>query len=116
MILGTYLISEEESKEESPDMCSINISVSKYNYLMIPESLLLKILTLKYNIFDKSKGKNHNKRTRKNATFTPNPSARIRFWISSFLYMAASSLLSMLRILPLRGKIACTQLSTNRFK
>lgn len=57
MILGTYLISEEESKEESPDMCSINISVSKYNYLMIPESLFLKILTLKYNIFDKSKGK-----------------------------------------------------------
>jgi len=57
MLLDTYLISEEESKEESPDMCPINISISKYNYLMIPESVLLKILTLKYNIFDKSKEK-----------------------------------------------------------
>jgi len=31
----------------------------------------------------------------------------MRFWISSFLYIAASSLLSTLRILPLKGRIAC---------
>jgi hypothetical protein len=47
MLQDKYLISEEESKEESPDMCTINISISKYNYLMIPKSFLLKILTLK---------------------------------------------------------------------
>ena len=47
MLQDKYLISEEESKEESPDMGTINIGISKYNYLMIPKSFLLKILTLK---------------------------------------------------------------------
>lgn len=46
MLQDKYLISEEESEEESPDMCTIYISISKYNYLMIPKSFLLKILTL----------------------------------------------------------------------
>ena len=41
------------------------------------------------------------------STFTPSPRPRIKFWISSFLYIAASSLLSMFKILPLRGRIAC---------
>jgi hypothetical protein len=48
--IDKYLISKEESKEESPYMSTINISISKYNYLMITKGFLLKILTLKESI------------------------------------------------------------------